>query len=567
MINDIDLSGYIDKLPSQSTYAEGKLTWNDTPIANFMPYVRRKIQLHTDYGIEDFFTLEIIQGESIINSKDIKISGINNVNWFEIDNHCIIYPDSPKAKVYLNSIIQHMLGNNDLEVIRYRQIEKVGWNRITISDEDIYCYNTGDNLILPQDNDISERITLKKSDWILEKDTEKYSEKKATEIMTKAISLNKKAGLPIFSFTIAALLKSIFTECGISPKFMLYICGDKDLMKTAYVSMLSPIFHRNNNLKLLIQFNSSTYAIDSLLNDYPDFVVIFDNVYISEHEEIHKQILKRFEEAVQIIGDNTGKSKSGRQYTPSSSIIATGEFDGIGNPSTISRYLTIPFGNDLQSTQKQILLHECQNESLAISTFYCYFLKWIVDNIEDIKTSIKDLLEDFRAVQNRLNIGNKLKERYFILLTSYMLSLRYCSSKKFITNKQAIQLKNEFDHQLLRLCYRHNQTIIEKENKEATSTDDFLRLIKYWYRNNEFDMAKDANDKHLKSREALIYEKYLCLRTKSLVEKIKKSFPSIKVKDVIAQLVAKKVLKSDSDKNTAKIKGLRFLKIPLDKLN
>ena len=84
-------------------------------------------------------------------------------------------------------------------------------------------------------------------------------------------------------------------------------------------------------------------------------------------------------------------------------------------------------------------------------------------------------------------------------------------------------------------------------------------------------MADSEHDKNLGNKEALVYRDkcgdiFLCLRTKPMMEKINKTFASAKLNDVIAQLVAKKVLKSDSDRNTAKIKGIRFLKIPLEKL-
>jgi len=148
----------------------------------------------------------------------------------------------------------------------------------------------------------------------------------------------------------------------------------------------------------------------------------------------------------------------------------------------------------------------------------------------------------------------------------YLLFLKYCQDKNFMGGAEIARLKGEFSNQLLHLCHSHNKTIVEKESAESTTENDFLKLIKHWRESNRFDMAKDEDDKNLKHREALEYDGFLCLRTKPLMDKINQSLPKAKLNHVIAQLVAKKVLKSDSDRNTAKIKGIRFLKIPLDKL-
>jgi len=574
-INDQVDSTLKNNLPPEADYsASAGLTWNDQKIANFNVSVRNKIILKTDNRDEEFFQLDILnEKNSVITSANIKLSDteINNINWFSLHNSCVLNPDCPKAKSYLAAIIKHQLNKTDLAPVYCQQINKVGWNKITITDDVIYGYYTGEKIILPQniDADLTERIKLDKSEYVLKSDTNKYSEKAATAGIIKALSLNLRAGLVIFAFIIASLLKSIFRECGIPPKFVLYVCGPKDFLKTAYISALSPICDKYDYFsKLIIQFTSSSYSITNLTNDYPDFPVVLDNVYESEDPHIKKKITGIFENAVQIIGDDIDKNNARGSYKPASSIIVTGEFDGIGNPSTIARYLTNPVGDDLRNAEKQMVLHKFQiDEPLLIPTFYCYFLQWVVTNIEDIKSGIKDLLTDFREIGDSFNISPKLRERYLVLFISFMLFIKYCVSKKYLTNRETIQLKKDFSDQLLRICHNHNQTIQEKEetkNKNACP-DDFFRLIKYWHNNDEFDMAEDEEDENLEYREALIYDGHLCLRTKPLIAKINKSFPNIKLKTVIAQLVAKKVLKSDSSRNTAKIKGLRFLKIPLDK--
>ncbi|MCL2773938.1 MAG: hypothetical protein FWD71_11375 [Oscillospiraceae bacterium] len=568
----ISMEEYIDKLPPEAGYSiEDGLTWKETKIMDGLPYIENRIKLHTDAGDEDWVRLGVIHDESDITSRDVKISDIEDIDWFDFDNRCRLNPDCAKGKVYLAHILKSMLSDEGLKTVHKYQVEKFGCNKIDLSDDrDLYCYNTGSTLILPQKKDIAKLITMKESDceWVLKEDTESYTEEEAATGITDVIALYRNVGLPVFAFIIAALLKSLFRECGIPPKFILYVCGKKDRKKTAYITLLSPMFNVDDDTtKLVVQFNTSNYNIDKLMNDCGDAPIILDNVYISEDSDINKRIKKRFEEDVQCIGDDIGKLKADKRYKPLASIIATGEYDGICNPSTITRYLTVPFGDDLKDSEAESLLHEYQSEPLRISTFYYYFLQWAINHVRKIKASIKDLLRDFREDSGDLDMSSKLKERYFVLLTSYMLFLEYCVAKGFMKEDETDELQAEFSDQLLLLCRRHNRTITEKENQEGAQTDDFFRLIKYWYRNGEFDMAKDGDGKKdLKYREALVHDKYLCLRTKPLMKKINKSYPLVKLNAVISQLVAKKILKSDSDKNTTKIRGLRFLKIPLDKL-
>ena len=562
----------VGKLPTGAEYsASVGLSWNGSKIAEIMPFVRHKIRRRTNGEVEDYFLLDIIHNGEVVASAEVKASSknIDTINLFDIYNGCGINPDSTKARAYLVAIIKHQLSDSTLETIECQGVKETGLAKLNIDGQGFYGFNYGDGVMLPTNisEDLAARVTAAKSEYILKSDTAKYSEFEAVVGMITAISLNKIVGFSVFAFTISALLKSLFRECGIIPKFLLNVCGLKDSLKTAYTSALSPIVNRNDGKsKLIVQFTSSSYTTDNLTNDYKDFPLILDNVYFSESSDITRSIKKKFEEAAQIIGDDIGKGRSGKIYNPAASIITTSENDGIGNPSTVARYLTIPVGDALRNPLAQSVLHEFQNDKfLIIPTYYRYLLQWILDNAERIKASIKDLLTDFREAGSSIDVSTKLRERYFILLTAYMIFLSYCDAKGF-ANIDGIMPLNEFSDMLLCLCRRHNRTIVEKESAERPADADYVKLIRHWLESKQFNMAKDEHDAKLKSREALVYNGCLCLRTEALMRKINKTFPNAKLKDVVAQLVAKNVLKSDADKNTGKIKGIRFLKIPLKKL-
>ena len=103
-------------------------------------------------------------------------------------------------------------------------------------------------------------------------------------------------------------------------------------------------------------------------------------------------------------------------------------------------------------------------------------------------------------------MDSKLKERYFILVTAYMIFLKYCESKGFMTPLETQQLAKEFSNILLKLCAQHNQTILEKEKAAVPSatSEDFFKLIKLWYKNDEFDLSESQNTDKIKKQEGFI---------------------------------------------------------------
>jgi hypothetical protein len=573
----INISDYINNLPSEAKYTvKSGLKWKEKYIGNIMLSVHTLLKYITNNGtIEDWLTVEAILGDDIIDTLTVKESDINDIDWGSTIRGFIPSPDCPKANSYYITVVKYQ-ATKCTNVIHCFQVEQTGFVKITLpeieAEEEVYCYNTGAGLILPENSridDIVDRIKIKnpESEWRLNADTKRYSEDEALAGMVKAISLYPNVGRSVVAFIIAALLKSVLRECGISPKFILYICGLRGRKKTAYISLLTPFFSKYGDVsKLILQFNSTDCPVDELLSKLADFVIVLDNVYASENSDINGRIKKKFEEVAQVVGDDVVKRKAHKQYAPLASIIATGEYNGIGNASTIARYLSIPFGDDLKTSNNEILLHECQSEAMVISTFYWYFLQWVVNNVKVIKSSIKDLLTDFRASSDKLNIDSKLKERYFVLRISYMLFLKYCGEKGILTKDKMGRLDKEFSELLMWLCKRHNKTVTEKDRETERGTDDFLPLINYLYTKNKFDLTKSDDPKKIKQHDGFVHDDCLCLLSEKLTKKINVRYPHVQVKEITEQLAQNGITIHDKDKNTGERRGLRVVIIPLAKL-
>ena len=235
-----DMGKYTKVLPSGVSYTpEAGLTWKEKYVGNCLLYVRNRLKYITDDGIitEDWLDVEVIarQGQEdkmyIVDTFPIKESEIYETDFGASVSKLILSPDCSKANLYYATIIKYQ-ADACQSVIHCFQIRQTGLVKIKLpeltDDDEVYCYNTGDGLILPENSNISDienKVKLKRSasEWVIKADKIRYSERDAAAGMVNAITLYKEVGLPVFAFTTAGLLKSLLRECGIPPKFHAFV--------------------------------------------------------------------------------------------------------------------------------------------------------------------------------------------------------------------------------------------------------------------------------------------------------------------------------------------------------
>lgn len=554
----IKIDYYFKNLPKEASFSAEGLLWNNRRIGNFCPIVCSKVEVICDNDIEASVKLAMCFADgSQSRVHTVPQSELDEINWFDLDERCLINPDFKGAMTYLAHIIRTVLSTAQVE--RQYRINRFGTHII----DGVPVFYNGSGLILPPSSESKSDIVLTPLKYKMDFDTEHYSERDSIVGMVKVLSLSPDVGRVILSHNLSGFMRLNFTDAKIKPCTVLEIPGPSGFKKTTYTSFLTQINDREEEIKPQIRLNASVPAIEALINLYTDSTIIIDDMHPADSRKIERQNEVTFEEIVRIVGDDTGRGRiSGGKFTekqPRCNVITTGEYS-FGKGSTAARCLSVPFINKIDSQK----LYECQQEPLLVSTFYYYYISWYIENYFDIQDSLVELLADFRKVD--LGIHPRLAMTQICLFSAYLLFLQYCTEKGVLTIETARVERHAFWDLLTNLVKDQDKRTLPstsvKENRLGNT--DYFGLINMWYKDNSFDLAK--NVKRLKDHDGIIHKGFLCLRSEKLMQKIQKVVPSATLNDVRRALLEKDALKLDGEGKGMQIGKKRFYGIPLKKL-
>lgn len=554
----INYDDCLNNIPVEASFTHEGLLWNGKRIANFCPIICNKVEIINDDDVTVAVKLNLnFTDGSISEGHTVQVTELEDIDWFALDPKCLINPDFKGAATYLAHIIRAAIPKVPLEK-RY-QINRFGTHVI----EEVPVFYTGNHLIIPSSVENTPNIMLTPLQYKLDYDIKRYSEREAIIGMVKVLSLSPDVGRVILSHTLSGFMRSNFTGAKIKPCTVLEIPGPSGFKKTTYTSFLTQINDREEEIKPRIRLNASVPAIEALLNLYTDSTIVIDDMHPADSRKIERQNEETFEEIVRIVGDNTGRGRVlGGKFTekqPRCNVITTGEYS-FGKGSTAARCLSVPFINKIDDRK----LYECQQEPLLVSTFYYYYISWYIENYFDIKDSLAELLADFRKVN--LGVHPRLATTQLCLFSAYLLFLRYCTEKGVLTTETARAERQAFWDLLTKLVKAQDKRTLpntmEKENKPGNV--DYYELIRMWYKEDSFDLAKNAD--RLKNHDGIIHKELLCLRSEKLLQKIQKVVSTATLNDVRRTLIAKGALKQDGEGKGIQIGKKRFYAIPLEKL-
>lgn len=558
VITTIKMDEYCINLPEEAVFTEEGLLWNKRRIGNFCPIVYNKVEVICDDNIETSVKLQIhFTDGSQSGVHMVSLEELDDIDWFAFDQKCLINPDFRGAITYLTHIIRTALPTAQVE--KQYLINRFGTHVI----EGVPVFYTGNHIIMASSSENNLDIVATPLSYKMDFDTERYSERHSIIGMTKVLSLAPDAGMVLHAHILSGFMRSMFIDTRIKPCAVLEVTGPTGFKKTTYTSFLTQIYDREGDIKPLTRLNASVPAIADLLYKYEDCTVVLDDMHPADSRKIERQNEETFEEIVRIVGDDTGRGRMfGRKFTdkqPRCNVITTGEYP-FGKGSTAARCLVIPFLKNIDSQK----LFECQQEPLLVSTFYYYFIVWYIENYFDIKDSLAELLADFRKVN--LGVHPRLAATQLCLFSAYLLFLRYCTEKGVLTTETARAERQAFWDLLTKIVKAQDKRTLpntmEKENKPGNV--DYYELIRMWYKEDSFDLAKNAD--RLKNHDGIIHKELLCLRSEKLLQKIQKVVSTATLNDVRRTLIAKGALKQDGEGKGIQIGKKRFYAIPLEKL-
>ncbi len=532
----------------------------DCPIYNFYPRVAAVVNVYTTTEAEPIphVRLSLDFGDNQPSKEfTIPLAQLDELRWLDKDIRCRFNPKFAPARVqrYLTDAIRTALPDAPKE--RQYQIDRVGVHNI--NGEIVFC--TGRGLIRPSSG-VRHRptILLKPMPYSLDIDPN-LSEAEAVAGMLELISLTPGAGRIILAHMLLNIMRHVYKDAWKAPCLCVYLYGKTGTQKTTISSYLSQIYNRSKGIASPVRLNASIAAAVAILKEYIDSVAVLDDLFPADSGQIRWQQEKVLIEISRYISDGTLPARMrGKEISkgpPTCGVLFTGEYV-IGTGSDAARLL--PIESSPPDGEK---LKYFQDNPLIVSTFYYFFIRWFIENYDQIQGLLKEWLAIYRKVN--LGVHDRLKETHYFLNTSYALLLQYCFDKGFISEQDAERLHRSFLDLLTVLVQAQEERVSQKQYSEP-ETANYLTRIRTMYKGDCFIIA-DCTKLYIEGQhDGIIHKDCLWLRSKTLGE----HFPTTSLADITASLLAQGALRTGKNSRTKQINGLkgkRFYAIPLNKLN
>lgn len=541
-------------LPENASFDDGGLLWNGRLVCNFLPIVNYKSIPVESHGISDMQIGIKMQfpDKKVSQIYFLKMSELEKITWFNLNQKCRINPDCTKAALYLADIMRFQIASVADPPVRF--CNRPGMH--IIDAKPVFC--TG-NKIYGMDS--RDDIKLASMPISLDVD-ENLSEFEAAKKMLELVNLSPTVGWMLLAQNLLGIMRRVFLQSGITPSSVLFVVGKSGLGKTTYTTILSQLYDRKKGIVPPAQLTSSFPAIKSILSDpiHQDSTVVFDDMFPTSSGEIRRNFEKTFSKLVRFIGNqNSPALMNGKtivEEEPCCGVIIVGEYpQGLG--SDAARCLIVEMC-ECVLTEK---LYQYQREPLMVSTFYHFFIQWYVDAYDKIRELLGEWLYSFRN-NNHLPVNPHLSDTFFCFASAFKLFLMFCLEKGFTSDENAKRQYLLFRNFLMELVKKQN---LRTEQGVGKGSVDIFSLICQWYQNKEFELAKDR--KHLKNKDGFKYKELFCIKPAKLLEKIQQVVPGVTISEVSRALRSKNALKLDCEGKNYKVGNERFYGIYIEKLN
>lgn len=388
-------------------------------ISNFGVDIHRIVDIYVDSSAEPTRYAKIsLFFEDGSSSKMVRValSKLSVINWSAIDYRAALDPQIAvtRANRYIADSIRRAL--DGLPVTNVHQLSHPGLCKI--NGEAVFC--TGGEVIRPPASatQMSE-IELEPMPQRLDFDDNVSETETAAEVLN-LISLFPNPGRIILSQMLVALLRQAYEDAGSRPSFCVFLHGRTGTQKTTLASFFTQIYNRADGIAEPTRLNTSHASAVEMLLDLTDQVKVFDDLFPAASSSVRKKQEETLSEITRYIGDGSipARIKSGkvREGQPKCGVLFTGEYL-IGEGSDAARLLPVEM-----TKPDTAALSYFQKRPLIISTFYRYFIIWIIENYEEAVSYLGEWLEEYRKTD--LGVHDRLRETHFFLNSAYSLFLR-----------------------------------------------------------------------------------------------------------------------------------------------
>lgn len=537
---------------------EGLLKALDTgnvKIANFYP----KVTCIQDMpeGKEAILELSFLSGP--VSKVKVRISSLNRVDWFQLDNRCIV-EENKNAPKYVRQLVRVQIANYANNVATITQYTQLGWNK-NANGNAVYVF--GNRCIGGAENEIISPL-LSEYRICYNTDNQDKIVQNFWELFYRSPSEGRIALLYFFT----GLIRTLYREVGFPVDFVLYIYGEQQNRKTTLAKLTNNLYNRDTDMDFAVRTvakTSSTIA-EKLISIFKDTTLILDDVSLTGNRTYQQTQENVMEAVVRMLGNRARKSSNSgnevKEYYPNSNVIITGEYLPKFPPSTLSRMFIINVKQPIDGGW----LEELGQEPLMLSTVAYMFISWIQadygKHVDFIRTVYQ---QNFENRNKQEDVQGRVYDHGVILVcTSYLLEMFFADKG---CGLWLYRRTREFEFVILNLMKK--QQMLMQDLALKSSPKDFCRAFAELYVGKKLKFADKSKDRDYAADYYdgfILDKKIICMKTAVLCKKMQDYYKdtSITVQEITKQFRGNRFLITDNSmhsKSTKKVNNVRYLHI------
>lgn len=369
----------------------------------------------------------------------------------------------------------------------------------------------------------------------------------AAEMLIKALERFPHITLPVYAFTLYASLRSVLCKEGLPTACVLYLVGNQGYGKTETAKRFCALYRDDTNtFANIYDLHSTEAAIRNAAADARDQIIVLDDICKSTNKQDQRQRKDFAADLVRASTNGTpivrmrGRSKEIVECT--ASFVVTGEFP-LEESSELTRCVMINIDRQLTGGN--------DSDRIAAASALESFLRWFSRHSEEELDLLRKDYSSFKT-KERSHRDERLQISLWELSWVFGSFLRFAESVGAISHRAFVQI----DEMLTDILHQiFNDTLQRMERRNGNPLDTLASTIKTGAKTRKFPY--------------FTHNGCLCVKTEDLTAYLQNisGRSSLTINDITTLLRQNNLLCMDNTgKSTRKIKGIRMLTIPLDKL-
>ena len=395
--------------------------------------------------------------------------------------------------------------------------------------------------------------------YLIAKETSSYhlavdptmSAETAVEQLIETFMSNLQVYLPVWGYSLFSVCRSFLQDSGLSTACILYLIATQGFGKTATAKALCQLFDDSNGcITDVYDAGSTISAMERALMTTRDRSVLLDDIYIGTNKAKQRERLASAAALLRFAANETQRTKTQGSKNVSVScaagLVVTGEIP-MEASSDVTRCIIVRIREKLADSSNPVDLEVLRHTA---ATAMQGFLSWFGERYETFRSRMqRDMDTQLSAVREAPN--ERVKKSLFELYWLLCRFADYAEEVKAISAVAKSKIDQATAYSLTQVWHNITEELRHIENRPKTIQEAIVNGVQQ------------------RKFSAFRYNGCLCVRLSVLTKYLQALY---RRSDLSEQYVAKwlnqcKLLSVDaSGKSTKKIKGKRYLCIPISRL-